>query len=364
MMLTRTRLLGLAALLAIAAPLPAAEKASALTRGKPELKSAGPLAFGPQGILFVGDPQGGRHLRHRHRRPHRGRRDGPAEGRGDRREDRRPARHRGQAAPDQRPGRQPALRQRLPVGVARHAARTPRPVLVRVDRSGKIESCPLEDVQFAKATLPNAAGGPRSGRTAITHLAYVEGRVYVAGLSNEEFSSRLRLDPVPVRRRPTTAPASRSSTAPHGQFETASPVRTFAPYKINGETEPAGRLHLHAAGQVPGRRPQAGRTGQGHDRRRAGQPQPPLDMIVYQKDGKDYVLMANSSRGVMKIAAGGLDEAEAHHRNGSRTRPACPTRRSPSLEGVRAARPLRQGPRPGPRPAAGGSLNLETVPLP
>ena len=27
----------------------------------------------------------------------------------------------------------------------------------------------------------------------------------------------------------------------------------------------------------------------------------PLDMIVYKKDGKEYLLMANSSRGVMKI---------------------------------------------------------------
>ena len=27
----------------------------------------------------------------------------------------------------------------------------------------------------------------------------------------------------------------------------------------------------------------------------------PLDMIVYKKDGKDYILMANSARGVMKI---------------------------------------------------------------
>ena len=26
--------------------------------GKPDLKSAGPLAFGPKGVLFVGDPQG------------------------------------------------------------------------------------------------------------------------------------------------------------------------------------------------------------------------------------------------------------------------------------------------------------------
>ena len=30
-------------------------------------------------------------------------------------------------------------------------------------------------------------------------------------------------------------------------------------------------------------------------------------MIVYQKDGKDFILMANSSRGVMKLPAAKLD---------------------------------------------------------
>ena len=33
-------------------------KKSSLQSGKPDLKSVGPLAFGPNGILFVGDPQG------------------------------------------------------------------------------------------------------------------------------------------------------------------------------------------------------------------------------------------------------------------------------------------------------------------
>ena len=37
----------------------------------------------------------------------------------------------------------------------------------------------------------------------------------------------------------------------------------------------------------------------------------PLDMIVYKKDGADYILMANSSRGVMKLPAQQLDSYEA-----------------------------------------------------
>ena len=60
-----------------------------LTKGTPDIKSAGPLAFGPDGLLFVGDTQGGGDLRHRHRRPH-GRLGRRADqGRGDQREGRR-----------------------------------------------------------------------------------------------------------------------------------------------------------------------------------------------------------------------------------------------------------------------------------
>ncbi len=36
----------------------------------------------------------------------------------------------------------------------------------------------------------------------------------------------------------------------------------------------------------------------------------PLDMIVYQKDGKDFILLTNNSRGVMKIRTEGADSTE------------------------------------------------------
>jgi hypothetical protein len=37
----------------------------------------------------------------------------------------------------------------------------------------------------------------------------------------------------------------------------------------------------------------------------------PIDMIVYQKDGKDYLLLANSSRGVMKISTDHIEDVES-----------------------------------------------------
>jgi hypothetical protein len=36
----------------------------------------------------------------------------------------------------------------------------------------------------------------------------------------------------------------------------------------------------------------------------------PLDMIVYKKNGKEFLLMANNSRGVMKISTDGFASAQ------------------------------------------------------
>ncbi len=54
----RAAAIALAGISLTAAMAMAAEPSASLKKGKPDLKSAGPLAFGPEGILFVGDTQG------------------------------------------------------------------------------------------------------------------------------------------------------------------------------------------------------------------------------------------------------------------------------------------------------------------
>ena len=46
-------------------------------------------------------------------------------------------------------------------------------------------------------------------------------------------------------------------------------------------------------------------------------------MIVYKKDGKDFLLLANNSRGVMKISTEGIDGPRPSPAP-SRGRRACP----------------------------------------
>ena len=72
------------------------------------------------------------------------------------------------------------------------------PVILRLDRKGDLTEFSLKDVKFSKAELPNPAEGRGRAQT-ITGMAYLNGKVYVAGLSNEEFSSKLRVIPFPFQ---------------------------------------------------------------------------------------------------------------------------------------------------------------------
>src|SRR5262249_16316223 len=143
----------------------------------------------------------------------------------------------------------------------------------------------------------------------ITDIAYVDGRVFIAGLSNEEFSSRLNAIPFPFSEGFDGA-AIEIYHGAHGRFETKSPVRTFVPYRIG--TDPYLLTAYTWTALVKGRvgEVKAGAHVKGTTIAELGNRNRPLDMITYQKDGKAYLLLANSSRGVMKIPTESAGEAE------------------------------------------------------
>ena len=109
------------------------------------------------------------------------------------------------------------------------------PILVRVKADGKIEEVSLDNVPFAKADIPAApdanatgrGGSPRS--QSITDLAYSDGRVFLAGLSNEEFSSRLIAIPYPFSSEGIDGTRSRSITGPTGGSRPSRPFARSSP---------------------------------------------------------------------------------------------------------------------------------------
>jgi hypothetical protein len=144
----------------------------------------------------------------------------------------------------------------------------------------------------------------------ITSIKYVKGQVLIAGLSNEEFASSLRSIPYPFQEYAKPAGIEIYHGA-HGRFETNAPVRTFVPYEIGKQQAILAAYTCTPLVKIPMSDLKAGAKVKGTTIAELGNGNRPLDMIVYNKGGKPFILMANSSRGVMKLSADNLESYSA-----------------------------------------------------
>ncbi len=83
------------------------------------------------------------------------------------------------------------------------------------------------------------------------------------------------------------------------------------PYEINGEANILAAYTCTPLVKIPMSELQPGQKIKGTTIAELGNMNKPLDMFVYEKGGKNYILMANSKRGVMKITTEGIDKIEA-----------------------------------------------------
>ena len=97
----------------------------------------------------------------------------------------------------------------------------------------------------------------------------------------------------------------------HGQFETAAPVRTFMTYDIGGKPNVLAAYTCTPLVKIPVDQFKPGAKIKATTIAELGNRNRPLDMIAYRKGGKDFILMANSARGVMKIDAKEIDKHAA-----------------------------------------------------
>lgn len=218
-------------------------------------------------------------------------------------------------------------------------------VLVRIDRtdgsfsalslddlpvtSVSIADAPREDDERTDILLPtNGEGelrtfGDHSIRilrtpirtSTITDMAYVvtspgKGDLLVAGLSNEEFSSKLRRIPFPFEdASDTTDNNLEIYHVSHGKWETASPIRKFVPYdagrSILASYTCTPVVHFSLADVVPGTKT-IGRTVAD-----LGNMNQPLGMVAFSHDGEEHLLVSNSAHGLLKISRTDIDGQEA-----------------------------------------------------
>ena len=212
------------------------------------------------------------------------------------------------------------------------------PVIVRIDhRNGEIADVPLVDIAFSSVDVTDAIPAddertdvqfadppdgeeveirghtlrfarPPARSATVTDMAYLDGELVVAGMSNEEFSSTLRRIPFPF-----TGEVADTSLeifhVSHGKWETAAPIRTFVPYD-DGRSVLASYtctplVHFPLADLAPGEQA-TGRTVA-----ELGAMNQPLDMVTFTQQGDEYLLVAHSTHPLMKIACADIDTQDA-----------------------------------------------------
>ncbi len=281
----------------------AARRASVVPSG-PAFQSIGPLAFGPDGVLFAGDRDAATVYALTLGNQATGGAPGTADVTGI---DQKIAAMLGTAPAEititdlaVHPTTKNAF-----VSVMRGQGATAQPALLRVDGAGKISVVDLGAVTATSVTLPNPAAANPSGRTnprtqTIMDLGYLNGRLVIAGLSNEEFASKLWSVAYPFQTtdRGTSVEIFHGN---HGRLETNSPIFSFVSYPVGAQPHIIAGYLCTPLVKIPVSALKAGEKVLGTTIAELGAGNRPIDMVLYSKGGQDYLLMSNTSRGVMKI---------------------------------------------------------------
>jgi hypothetical protein len=187
--------------------------------------------------------------------------------------------------------------------------------LLRVTPSGEIQEVRLENVKYSSVDVSNpvneAAEYPwkksKQRVDVISDMVFVDGKLFVAGLSNEEFSSTMRVYPFPFGDS-GSATSLEIYHGSHGKYETDSPVRAFVPVKVHGKQHLLASylctpLVLFPIDALKDKKHVKGTTiGE------LGSGNYPLDMVALRWKGKDVIMVVNSTRGVLLVAVEDLQK--------------------------------------------------------
>ena len=251
------------------------------------------------------------------------------------------------------------------VSVMRGQGAGATPVLFRVDGTGTINMVPMATVKFQKVGLANApaANGQNLRTNVITDMAFADGRLWVAGLSNEEFASKLRAIPYPF----ANVDAGTSVEIYHGnhrQLETRSPVNAFVPYTLNNQSYLLAGYTCTPLVKFPISDLKPGSKVRGTTIAEFGAGNRVLDMIVYRKGGQEFLLTANNSRGVMKIPTNTFANAKAITAPVDTETGGVPFEKVTSMTGIEQLDKLDEQNSIVIARTSAGALNLQVVPLP
>jgi hypothetical protein len=182
-------------------------------------------------------------------------------------------------------------------------------ILLRVTVEKKIEEFKLENVSFAKMSIPNPVDlnqahrwkeGITTRADAFTGLVYEDGKLYVSGLSNEEFASAMWTMDFPFNDEPSWTTLEVFHGA-HGKFETHAPIRAFLPYELNGKSHILASYLCTPLVTFPTSDLASGKGIKGRTIAELGSGNYPIDMVSVKHEDKEFIVISHSMLPLMTI---------------------------------------------------------------
>ncbi|MEM9822156.1 MAG: hypothetical protein AAF985_13830 [Bacteroidota bacterium] len=180
------------------------------------------------------------------------------------------------------------------------------PVLLKT-QGESWEHVALNEINHSIISLSNPVATDakdRRGRSlrhwSIADLTYYDGKILLSGLSNAEFSSAFRSIPFPFKAQQQFSSLEIYHAA-HGQYETYAPIKAFIPFELNGQPHLIAGYTCTPMVIFPMDELKADQHVKGKTVAELGNWNTPLDFIRFKKKEKTYLLLANSNRALMKI---------------------------------------------------------------
>ncbi len=195
---------------------------------------------------------------------------------------------------------------RVFLGVTRGSGDGAIPLLLVASGDDQIKEIDLSRAPHSSLELSNQPAADAklyrwASRTfTITDLEYIDGELFITGLSNEEFASKLRRTPFPFAGDLSVTSLEIYHGA-HGEWETFAPIFTFIPMELDGEQHILAGYLCTPLVTFPLDQVRKKQKLRGKTIAELGWGNTPTDIIAYESQGEQYVLIANSRRGMMKF---------------------------------------------------------------
>ena len=205
------------------------------------------------------------------------------------------------------------------VAVSYGAAKAPALIVVTGDHHAR-----RIDLKAAKATSVALQGAPEAANRiwrdipersfTVTDMKWRDGELFIAGLSNQDFSSSLRRVQYPFDAKQAMASVEIYHTG-HNLVETRAPIRAMSFATLGGRAYLVAAYTCTPIVTIPLDEIKDGAHIRGKTIAELGYGNTPADLIAYSKteDGKtqDYLMLVNYERGASAIAVAQIEAANA-----------------------------------------------------